>query len=966
MTPQDFAKKWKASTLKESSAAQEHFIDLCRLIGEQTPAEADPDGSWYCFERGAKKTGGGEGWADVWRRGCFAWEYKGKLKDLTAAFTQLQRYAIALENPPLLVVSDMDAILIHTNFTNTVQEVHVIRLAEIGAPDNLRKLKWLFTEPERFRPGKTTAAITEEAASKFASLAEVLRQRGAGPQQVAHFLNKVLFCLFAEDAGLLPPRLVVRLLEAGLKHPEQANAMLRSLFGAMTKGGLFGADLIEWFNGGLFDSDEAIPLEPDDIKEILSVARLDWSAIEPSVFGTLFERGLDPSKRSQLGAHYTDPQSIMRIVQPVVIEPLAAEWNTAKIGIANALAKSRKAIPLAKSKKATASGKTGPRKQAEQFYNRFLHRLAEFRVLDPACGSGNFLYLALQALKDLEHRVMLEAEQLGLHLGFPGMNVGVQCVRGIEINTYAAELARVTVWIGEIQWMLRHGIPPSKNPILKPLETIECRDAVLNDDGTEPDWPSADVIIGNPPFLGDKKMFGDLGTDYVRQLRKRYMGRVAGGADLVTYWFEKARAMQAAGKVKYVGLVATNSIRQRTNRQTLERIAETGAIFSAWSDEPWVNEGAAVRVSIICFGPERPVQKTLDGKPVDYIGTDLRGHQDARRDTHDLTSAERLDENRGVCFVGIEKAGPFDIDGETARRWLLMPNPKGRKNIDVIKPYRNGKEILRRDLDRWVIDFGTNMPVKEAELYEVPFEHVLRKVKPERDSVRRDNHRKNWWRFGEPRPGMRDALARLRRYLVTPMVAKHRVFVWLPLSVLPDQKLVVIARDDDCVLGVLSSRFHLLWALKQGSTLEDRPTYTSTTVFETFPFPPGLTLKLTPDAYTNPFRKRVAEAAKRLHDLRDDWLNPPEWTTKVKEVFSSYPDRITALPGHEEALKHRTLTNLYNTRPTWLASAHRDLDAAVARAYGWDNYEDSMPDEELLSRLLKLNLERADKTASGD
>jgi hypothetical protein len=368
MTPQQFAKKWKASTLKERSAAHEHFIDLCRLLGEQTPAEADPDGAWYCFERGAKKTGGGEGWADVWRRGCFAWEYKGKHKDLANAFTQLQRYAIALENPPLLVVSDMDAIL-HTNFTNKVQEVHAIPIDEIPSADNLRKLKWLFSDPDRLRPGKTTTAITEKAARKFASLAEVLRARGNEPQRVAHFLNKMLFCLFAEDAGLLPPHLFIRLLEAGQKHPDEANNMLRSLFGAMTKGGLFGADLIEWFNGGLFDADEAIPLQPDEIKEILSVARLDWSSIEPSVFGTLFERGLDPRKRSQLGAHYTDAQSIMRIVQPMVVGPRAATWNEAKSNIEAAV---KKAVS-AKS----ASGKTKAYKEAEAIYSGFLHHLSE-------------------------------------------------------------------------------------------------------------------------------------------------------------------------------------------------------------------------------------------------------------------------------------------------------------------------------------------------------------------------------------------------------------------------------------------------------------------------------------------------------------------------------------------------------------------------------------------------------------
>jgi type II restriction/modification system DNA methylase subunit YeeA len=958
MTPQQFTKKWKASTLKESSASQEHFIDLCRLVGEQTPAEADPDGSWYCFERGARKTGGGEGWADVWRRGCFAWEYKGKHKDLGAAFTQLQRYAIALENPPLLVVSDMDSILIHTNFTNTVQEVHVIPIDQLDATDNVRKLKWLFTEPERLRPGITTAAITEEAAAKFASLADVLRGRGIDPQRVAHFLNRLMFCLFAEDAGLLPPRLVIRLLEAGVKHPDQANEMLRSLFAAMTKGGLFGAELIEWFNGGLFDSDDIVALEPDEIRGILSVARLDWSAIEPSVFGTLFERGLDPAKRSQLGAHYTDPQSIMRIVQPVVVDPLAAEWTATKVEIERALEKV-KTLPVAKGRK--QASKPAAYQLAEKLYSTFLHRLSEFRVLDPACGSGNFLYLALQALKDLELRVTLEAEQLGLQSAFVGMNVGVQCVRGIELNTYAAELARVTVWIGEIQWMLRHGVPPTKNPILKPLETIERRDAVLNDDGTEARWPDSDAIIGNPPFLGDKKMFGELGTHYVDTLRACYAGRVPGGADLVTYWFEKARAMVESKRAHNVGLVATNSIRQRMNRRVLERIAETGAIFNAWADEPWINEGAAVRVSIVCFALDSRQARFLDGKKVERIGTNLQGETGSGNTSDDLTSAMRLDQNRGICFVGIEKAGKFDVDGALARRWLELPNPNGRPNRDVLRPYRNGKEILRRHLDRWVIDFGTDTPVEVARLYEAPFEHVLAKVKPEREGVRRANHRQIWWRFGEARPGMRKAVSGLRRYIVTPMVAKHRIFAWLPVSVLPDQKLVVIARDDDCSIGVLSSRFHLLWALKQGSTLEDRPTYTSTTIFETFPFPDGMLLNLSPEQYQNSSAGQVAGIAKKLNDLRDVWLNPPDWVERMPENFPELPDRIFPRPGREVDLQKRTLTNLYNSNPTWLRSTHEELDEAVARAYGWKDYEPSMSDDELLSRLLKLNLERAKK-----
>lgn len=962
MTPQQFATKWKASTLKESSASQEHFIDLCHILDEPTPAEADPDGSWFCFERGAKKTGGGDGWADVWRRGCFAWEYKGKHKDLTAAFVQLQRYAIALENPPLLVVSDMDTILIHTNFTNTVHEVHAIPIDELANGDNLRKLKWLFTEPDRLRPGTTTTAITEEAASKFAALADVLRQRGVEAQRVAHFLNRVLFCMFAEDAGLLPSRLVIRLLEAGVKHPAQANNMLKALFAAMMKGGLFGADLIEWFNGGLFDTDDTVPLEPDDIKELLAVSRLDWSSIEPSVFGTLFERGLDPSKRAQLGAHYTDPQSIMRLVQPVVIEPLEAEWQTAKKGIEAALAKVT-ALPVIKGKKQAAKPKAY--QDAEALYTAFLHRLAEFRVLDPACGSGNFLYLALQALKDLELRVTLEAEQMGLHAGFVGMNVGVQCVRGIELNTYAAELARVTVWIGEIQWMLHHGVPPSKNPILKPLETIECRDAVINENHAEPTWPPADAIVGNPPFLGDKKMKGELGADYVVQLRRAFNDRLPGGTDLVTYWFEKARTQIESGKTKYAGLVATNSIRGGANRKVLERIAATTKIFDAWSDEPWVNEGAAVRVSLVCFG-DRPSAR-LNGQTVSAIHPDLTAQgAGAASAGADLTQARALAENAGTAFNGIQKTGDFDIPGGTARTWLTAAgNPNGKPNSDVLAPYWNGLDLVRRPRDYWIIDFGWTMPEKDAALYELPFKHVHQHVLPERATNALEALRRDWWRLWRPRPEMRKQIAARKRYIVTAEVSKHRVFGWLQLPTLPDKNLVVIARDDDATFGVLQSRMHELWALRLGTSLEDRPRYTPSSTFETFPFPEGLAPADTAAGWpkTAP-AKAVAQAAKQLEELRQNWLNPPEWVEAVPEPVPGYPARIVAKPGREPLLQKRTLTNLYNERPSWLSQAHRDLDAAVAAAYGWTDYDPAMPEDEILRRLLALNLARASATGS--
>lgn len=932
MTPQQFAKKWKASTLKERSGAQQHFMDLCRLVEEQTPADVDPEGAWYCFERGVKKSGGGDGWADVWRRGCFAWEYKGKHKDLNAAFAQLQRYAIALENPPLLVVSDMEDIVIHTNFTNTVHETHSISLDDIHVSSNLDKLKWLFKDPERLRPGETTTGITEEAARRFAELAQILRGRGGEPQKVAHFLNRILFCLFAQDAGLLPPRLLIRLLEGGLKHPDRANNMLKSLFRAMAeKDSMFGADVIDWFNGGLFDSDEILTLEREDIGQILSVARLKWSSIEPSVFGTLFERGLDPNKRGQLGAHYTDPTSIMRIVQPVLVEPLNARWSSVKREIEACLAR-----------------KTKTTKEAQSLFTGFLHELANFRVLDPACGSGNFLYLALQALKDMELRATLEAEQLGLEPEFTGTNVGVQCLHGIELNTYAAELARVTVWIGEIQWMLRHGIAPSKNPILKPLDTIECRDAILNDDGTEAPWPAAHAIIGNPPFLGNKRMLSELGEDYTHRLRQLFSGRLPGGVDLVTYWFERARAEIAAGRATNAGLVATQAIRKGANRKVLERIASQMPIFNAWRDEPWVLEGAAVRVSLVGFGGGGTPH--VDDKPVDAIRPDLTPASKG----FDLTQARPLPENRHICYMGTSKVGAFDIPSELAREWLKLPNPHGRPNSDVLRPLANGQDITGRYSDTWIIDFGTDMTEREAALYEAPFAHVRKHVKPERAAQRRDAYRSRWWIHAEARPGLRAALQHLERYIATPRLAKHRLFVWLPASVLADCQLFAICRDDDFTFGILSSRFHTVWALANSSRHGDgaeggRPRYSAATCFETFPFPKA----------DRTLRVPVAAAAKRVNELREKWLNPPEWVEYINEVVRGYPKRAVPKLGYEGELKARTMTNLYNVMPAWLVDAHEELDLAVARAYGWNDYSANVTDEQVLRRMLKVNFDRA-------
>jgi type II restriction/modification system DNA methylase subunit YeeA len=968
MTPDQFIAKWRDNKLSERAGAQPHFIDLCNLLGVDTPS--DPDN--YCFERGAKRTGAGRGWADVWMRHNFAWEYKAPNANLETALKQLMTYALALDNPPLLVVSDRLRIEIHTHFTGTPSELHTIALADIGTPENLQKLRWLFTDPEKFKPQRTRAAITLQAAKLIGDLAWQLQQRGHDPHKVAHFLNKIIFCLFAEDAKgpasepLLPNQIFSTVLKNGRTDIGRFERQLKNLFRAMSdKHGEFGEHVIQWFNGGLFDDDLTLPLIADDIDKLINVSLLDWSAIEPSIFGTLFERGLDPAKRSQLGAHYTDPVSIMRIVNPVIVEPLLAEWQIEKDAIASNMAvfhefeNSKKSAEKAKATKAL--------KDATTRYIAFKEKLKAFRVLDPACGSGNFLYLALQALKDIELRVGLEAEELGLERGFP--EVGPQSMYGIEISPYAAELARVTVWIGDIQWMLKHGFAPSKEPILKTLDQIECRDALVNNVTTNTvvngqptkheqitlaQWPAVDVIIGNPPFLGGSKMRAELGEAYTEDLRELYKYWVPGGADLVCYWFANAQHAIETGSSKRAGLVATNSIRQSTSRPVLEHIISNGEIFNAWSDEEWVNEGAAVRVSIICFGSSdvSGESKLLDGVVTTKINSDLTG-QSIGTGALDVTLAKPLPENAGLSFQGIPKAGAFDIEGSVAREWLRMPNPNRMPNSLVLRPLINGIDVTRRPRDKWIVDFGAEMTETDSALFEAPFQHVLKFVKPERDKNPEKSSRELWWRHQRPRPEMRAATSHLKRFIVTPEVAKHRTFVWLDRSVLPDKRLIVVARDDESTFGIVSSRFHEVWALELGGTLEDRPCYNPSSCFQTFAFPePSATVAA-----------EIAAAAKRLNELRENWLNPPEWVDVVPEVVEGFPDRIIPKPEFAKAIKARTLTNLYNARQKgevqWLEDAHRTLDAAVAKAYGWEDYTPEMPDEEILRRLLALNLARA-------
>jgi hypothetical protein len=445
-----------------------------------------------------------------------------------------------------------------------------------------------------------------------------------------------------------------------------------------------------------------------------------------------------------------------------------------------------------------------------------------------------------------------------------------------------------------------------------------------------------------------------------------FANRLNGFTDLVCYWFEKSRAMIVAGRTRRVGLVATKSISKNTNLPILIKICDECTLFDAWSNEPWIVEGAAVRVSVVCFGSKSELYPhfELNKKIVTVINPDLTSGVD-------VTRANVLPLNKDCCFVGIQKSGPLEVDGQTARNWMSLPtNPNGRRNADVLKPYWNGDDIVGRPRDVWLVDFPPKLSEADVALYEQPFAFISsapydppednRLLKDVRALARDDHARLNWWLPYWSRPEMREKISILSRYIVTPMTAEHRVFYWLSYPVIPDNNLVVIARDDDIHFGILSSKIHEVWTTARGNRMGagNQRRYNGNFVYETFPFPQGLGPNHNPADYDNPHAERIALMAKRLNELRENWLNPPDLVKRVPEVVPGYPDRI--LPAGVAAkheLKKRTLTNLYNAHPAWLTNACTGLDAAVAAAYGWPA---DLSDDEILRRVLALNLERSE------
>jgi len=985
-----FIRRWSDSQLGEQQAKQSHFIELCNLLDQRTPAQRDVAGAEFAFEKPVMKADKRQGFADVWLRDCFIWEYKGKYRNLDDAYAQALMYRGNLDNPPLIVVSDFVTYRIHPQWDGADPTPWVFTNDQLADPKNQRYLAWLF-DPQKFKDERNAALrersqITEKLAANFASLAEQMRAvvlpDGTlwSDHRIAQFLTRLVFVLFAEDIGLLPEHdgkpIFSYIVDRSANEPDKFAPRVKDLFLAMNgeRREFMGED-IPYFNGGLFDNAEVLDVMQARVRGALDklreVCTADWKKVNPTIVGTLFERALDKTKRSQLGAHYTSEADIRLIVEPVLMAPLRREWDNLR----------QQADPLMTeyvTPEILAKRKDALYRLLEPLYRTITERLAAVRVLDPACGSGNFLYVALRALKDLEAQVRAFFKPLNMHYRDV---VTPKQFYGIEKDDFAAQLARVVVWIGYLQWRYEHadklkavsGRGATREdeigtPILEPTAPGEP-DRILNDDAIlrydgdgkpyEPEWPKADVIIGNPPFLGSSMLRAELGNKYVIDLFDLYRGRVPGAADLVTYWFEKARANIEKKQLKRAGLIATNSIRGGASRTVLDRIKKSGDIFMAWSDHEWELEGAAVRVSLIGFDNGKEQVRTLDRVTQTIINADLTA-------SFDLTTAQRLSENAALTFSGTKKGGKFDITYKQAQNFLAESNSSGVSNKDVVKHWINGDAIVQGSKNIWIIDFGSEMNEEDSARYEGPYQYVKRVVYPVRASNNRATRRNRWWLHSEVAIGMRRAVSKFSRVIATPRVSKHRIFVWITSDILVDDGVFVVARDDDYFFGVLHSTLHEKWALRMGTSLEDRPRYTPTTTFETYPFP------FTPGAEPtdDPRVQRIGAAAQQLNTVREAWLNPPIGDT-----------------GVIENLKKRTLTNLYNevekvraaraagtpyirasdvpaaVIAEQVADLHEALDAAVLAAYGWDDLAGKLRsaagEEEMLRRLLGLNLGRA-------
>jgi len=1053
-TPQlveDFITHWSKAEASERANAQPFLIGLARILGVPEPSNSHADG--YTFEFPVKIPTGPDtvtdGRIDLYRRASFVLEAKqfaalkeeptelalaldamagkrkaGPLRGSEAwddamwkARGQAERYArnLPADEPPapfLLVVDVGHSIEVYADFTQAGRAYNHfpdprnfrIRLADLRDEKVRARLRAIWLDPLSLDPAKVSAAVTREIAGYLALLAASLEKAGHAPKLTAEFLTRCLFCMFAEDVGLLPKEGFRGLLESLREHPEGFVPKLRQLFAEMQTGTDFSVILnkkLLRFNGGLFAEASVLPLDGTQLGILIQASTMQWKDVEPAIFGTLLERALNPDERHQLGAHFTPRAYVERLVLPTVIEPLRAEWESVRAA-------------------AATHARRGDLKSARAEVNAFHDRLCAVTVLDPACGSGNFLYVALQHLKLLEGDVLDTAAQFGenFKLELETHTINPHQFLGIEKNERAASIAELVLWIGYLQWHFKiHGDRQPEEPILRAFKNIEWRDAVLTWDGepqpardergeiitvwdrrsmktdlvtgrdvpdetkrvpllTYPnarpaEWlteahPRVDYIVGNPPFIGNARMREDLGDGYAETLRATYPD-IPENADFVMYWWHKAASLVGAGKVKRLGLITTNSLRQTFNRRVVQQHLDKLSLVFAIPDHPWVDataeneKKAAVRIAmtVAAAGTHSGELRIVTAEEPHDDGSSLvtfaaqPGRIAADLTTGaDVSATVPLKANEGLVSRGVQTIGEgFVVSRDLATALGLGSVAELEKHI---REYRNGRDLTDSPRGVLCIDlFG--LAVEDArQRFPAVYQHVLTTVKPERDQSRRETYRERWWVLGEPQPTLRQMIAGLPRYIASPVTAKHRFFVFLDSIILADQALNVIASDDAFHLGVLSSRIHVVFALAAGGRLGvgNDPRYNNTRCFAPFPFP----------ACDEAAKARIRALGEELdaHRKRVQAQHPGLSLTAMYNVLEALrEDR--ALTKKEQAVHDAGLVSV-------LRQLHDELDAAVTAAYGWlrDGHpETDLPDAEILTRLVALNAARAAEEASG-
>ncbi len=1003
-------------------------MELCELLGVDKPhATADQD---YMFERPvtfANRDGTtSAGRIDCYRRGHFVLEAK-KLKagahtksfgqGLRGAHQQGENYIRALPvgegRPPFLLVVDVGTVIeVYAEFSRTGGTYTPfpdprgsrIALADLVQPELRERLRRIWQAPDSLNPANISAKVTRKVADLLATLAKSLAAGAAAvaSEAVAAYLTRCLFCMFAEDVELLPKGAFQALLQRHRDDPVTLQAMLRTLWADMDKGG-FSAALAKpvlHFNGKLFkgaaDKNYSLLLTPAQIDLLIAAAKANWREVEPAIFGTLLEQALDPVERHALGAHYTPRAYVERLVLPTVIEPLRVDWANAQ---AAALVLAHEAAEL------TGKPREAKLAEARAEVKKFHHQLCTTRVLDPACGSANFLYVTLEHLKRLEGEVLLQMEDLGHtqdQLGFEGETVTLQQLRGIELNERAAALAELVLWIGFLQWHIRtYGNASVAEPVVHNYGNIECRDAVLAWDALEPAldahgqqlsrwdgssfkthpvtgesvpdeaaqvpqwhyvgarqaaWPQADFIVGNPPFIGAATMRATLGDGYVQALRGAWPA-MPESADFVMFWWHHAAAQVALGKTRRMGLITTNSLRQTFNRRVVQAALDKGThLLMAIADHPWGKNtnDAAVRISMTVLAPGA-------GEGSVFTVTDEQPNEDGEIlvELAEKTGLLHADLSIGANVAAV--VGLLSNSKITSRGVMLFGSgfivtpaeATALGQSTLVRDYRNGRDLTDKSRGAKVIDaFG--LTAEELRIQNpAVYQWLLERVKPERDTNRDAQIKENWWLHGRTRGEIRRALKELPRYIATVETAKHRTFQFLDASILPDNMLIAIAVNDAFALGLLSSQLHAEWALVTGGTLEDRPRYNKTRCFETFPFPDEDT-GLTPE-----LRERIAQRAEEIDAHRKRVLSPEAGNAGL--TLTGLYNVLAALrEGRALTVKEKTIHT--QGVVSVLRELHDELDAAVLAAYG---LEANASTDDILGHLVQLNTQRAAEEAKG-